>query len=278
MSRRRALTRVGLVGCGAIGTALAHAIEQDYSHAAQIVAMTDVDHARAVTLQRRLTTHPPIVSLSTLVRRSQLVIEAACGGIAARVAKLALAHDRDVVVMSSGGLLLDSSWRRAAQRSRGHLRVPSGALGGLDAVKAMAVGVIRRVRLTTSKPPRALAAAPGLRLSPTQLQHLRRPRTVFEGTPAQAVKAFPQNTNVAATLTLAALSGRRRSIPVTVRVVADPTLRVNRHEVDVEGDCGRMHCLLESRASAMNPKTSEVAIRSAISTLAQLFQPVQIGT
>ena len=272
--------QVGLVGCGAIGTALARAIERDYSHAAQIVAMTDVNHARALTLQRRLTSHPPIVSLATLVRRSRLVIEAASGAIAARVARSALARDRDVLVMSSGGLLTDASWRRAARRSRGRLHVPSGALAGLDAVKAMAVGAIRRVHLTTSKPPRALASAPGLRLSARQLLRLRRPRTVFEGTPAQTVKAFPQNTNVAATLMLAVLSGRRprRSIPVRVRVVADPALRINRHEVEVEGDCGRMRCLIESRASAMNPKTSETAIRSAIATLHQLFQPIRIGT
>ena len=267
------------MGCGAIGTALAEAVERDEGRRARIVALTDADPRAAQTLRRRLAGRAAIVSLPELIRRSALVIEAASGSIAARVARLALASHRDVLIMSTGGLLTDTSWQRAARRSRGRLVAPSGALAGIDGTKAMAVGTIRRIRLTTTKPPRALASAPWVKTRRWDLSRLRTRKTLFEGPPADAVKAFPQNANVAATLALAARSSFRSRPPrITVRIVADPSLRANRHEVDVEGDCGRLHTRIESRPSAKNPKTSEVAIRSAVVALEQLMRPIQIGT
>jgi aspartate dehydrogenase len=107
------------------------------------------------------------------------------------------------------------------------------------------------------------------------LAKLRRPRVIFEGTPAQVVQGFPQNTNVAAALTLAL--GPRAARKVRVQVVADPGLTRNQHELDVEGEGGRIQCRIESRPSA-NPKTSELAVLSAIATLARCFSRIVIGT
>lgn len=271
--------RVGLVGCGTIGTALAKTIERRYGNVATLVGLTDIVPAHARRLQRQLRSHPPCVSLALLIRRSHLVLEAASVSVATRVATAALRAHRDVLIMSTGGLLMDRSWQQAARRSRAHLYVPSGALGGVDGLKAMATGSIRRMRLTTRKPPRALAAAPGLKSKRAWLTQLRAPRVVFEGSPQRAIRSFPQNLNVAATMTLAAsgLLGASRRVPITVRIVADPSVRRNVHELEVESDAGRMLCRMESRPSS-NPKTSEVAIRSAIATVAQLFQPVRVGT
>ncbi|MBI3320067.1 MAG: DUF108 domain-containing protein [Candidatus Omnitrophica bacterium] len=274
---------VGIVGCGAIGSALADAIERDYAKIARVVALADRDRQPAFSLQQRLSNHPPIVSVGELIRRSHVVIEAAAGAVAARVARLALAQDKDVLVMSTGGLLTGrAGWRRAAATSGGRLYVPSGALCGLDGVKAMALGTIRRIRLTTSKPPRALASSAFVRSQRVRLDRLRRATVVFEGSPSDAVKAFPQNTNVAATVALACRGphrSRRSRAPVpTVRVIADPALRVNVHELEVEGDCGRLSVRVENRPSSMNPKTSELAIRSALVTLRQVFESVRIGT
>lgn len=280
---RSKISDVGIVGCGTIGSALAHAIERDYAKSAQVVALVDREERVAHSLQRQLAHHPPVVSLHELIRRSQVVIEAASVAIAARVARLALAHDKDVLVMSTGGLLTGrAGWERAAARSGGRLYVPSGALCGLDGVKAMALGTIRRIRLTTSKPPRALASSPWIRSRHVRLDRLRRATVVFEGSPAETVKAFPQNTNVAATVALACRGSRRlrRGQPPipTVRVVADPALRVNVHELEVESDCGRLSVKIENRPSTTNPKTSELAIRSALATLRQMFESVRVGT
>ena len=277
------MVRVGLVGCGTIGSQLAFALQRGYPDAARIVALHDVDRAHAMALRRRLIDAPPIVSLPELIRRSQLIVEAASADVAAQVVRRTLRANRSVFVMSVGGLLRDRSWQRLASRSRGKIYVPSGALAGLDGVKALAVGRIRRLSLTTRKPPRALASAPYVLRKHLHLERLTRPSVIFEGSPRAAVEAFPQNTNVAATLTLAASrSGVRWSddhprTRVRIRVVADPTIRVNVHELEVEGDCGRLRCRVESRPS-INPKTSEIAVRSAVATLGRLFDSVLIGT
>lgn len=267
------MVRVGLVGCGAIGSRLALALQRHYPHAARITALHDKDPRPARALARRLHPRPPLTSLSRLIRTSHVVIEAASIDAARRLLPEALRANRTIVVMSVGALLRDSSWRRLARRSRGRIYVPSGALAGLDAVKAMAVGRIRRISLITRKPPRALASAPYVRRKGLRLERLRRPLTIFEGSPRRVVAAFPQNTNVAAAAALAGRApGRTR-----VRVVADPTIRRNVHELEVTGDCGRVQVRVESRPSA-NPRTSELAVRSAVATLGRLFDSVVIGT
>jgi len=268
------MVRVGLVGCGTIGSQLARAIDRHYRHAARVVALHDSVRTHATALQRRLAHRPILCSLPQLIRKSQLVIEAASVEVAADVVTRSLRSNRDVIVMSVGGLLLDQTWRRVARRSRGRVYIPSGALAGIDGVRAMAIGKIRRVRLTTRKPPQAFAEAPYVRSRGLHLEHLTQPSIIFEGTAHRVVQAFPQNTNVAAVLTLASGVSPSRA---RIRVIADPTIHRNVHELEVEGDCGRILCQVHSDPSA-NPKTSELAVRSSIATLQRLFDPIVIGT
>ncbi len=269
------MVRVGLVGCGTIGARVALALNRKYASIARITALHDTNAAHARRLQRRLTPRPAILPLVPLIRRSNLVIEAASAAAVLPVVTQALRANRHVLVMSVGGLLGDRTWHRLARRSRGRVLIPSGALAGLDGVKAMAVGRLRRVSLTTRKPPRALADAPYVRRRGLRLERLTRPVVVFEGTPRAVVRAFPQNTNIAAALSLA--SGTSGASVARIRVVADPGTRWNVHELDVEGDCGRIRCRIESRPSA-NPKTSELAVRSAIASLGRFFDQVNVGT
>lgn len=268
------MKRVGLVGCGTIGTRLALALQRDLATEARMVAVHDLHPSRARILARRFRSHPRVCTLHELIRRSDLVLEAASADIAGEVAMRALRAHRMVMVMSVGGLVRDRRWERPLVRSRGRLVIPSGALAGLDGIKAMAMGRIRRAQLTTSKPPQALSSAPYVTKRKLALTRLKRPTVIFEGTPRAAVNAFPQNTNVAAALALAS------GVPSTrlrVRVVADPTIRRNRHELEVDSDCGQIRCTIQSLPSR-NPQTSELAVRSAVATMRQLFARVQIGT
>ena len=266
------MVRVGLVGCGTIGSRVAQALHRKYAKTARITALHDSNPAHATSLQRRLTPRPRILPLESLIRRSDLIIEAASPAIAGPLVGRALRANRDILVMSVGGLL-GGGWKKHLRGSRGRLLIPSGALAGLDGVKALAVGRLRRVSLTTRKPPRALADAPYVRRRGLRLERLARARVIFEGSPRAAVGAFPQNINIAAALALASGSSARARI----RVVADPSITRNMHELDVEGDCGRIRCRIESRPSA-NPKTSELAVRSAIAALGRFFDTVTIGT
>jgi aspartate dehydrogenase len=269
------MVRVGLVGCGTIGSRVALALNRTYRTVARITALHDTNVVHAVKLQRRLVPRPAILTLPALVKRCDLIIEAASAGAALPVATRALRAGRDVLIMSVGGLLADRSWKRLAKSSRGRMLIPSGALAALDGVKAMAVGRVRRVSLTTRKPPQALAGAPYVVRRRLQLRGLKRARVIFQGTPSDVVKAFPQNTNIAAALSLA-LGERQGAVP-RIRVIADPAARRNAHVLEVEGDSGRLLCRIESRPSA-NPKTSELAVRSAIASLDRVFGSVAIGT
>jgi aspartate dehydrogenase len=129
------------------------------------------------------------------------------------------------------------------------------------------------VTLTTTKKPASLDGAPYIKDNKIDLKALKEPTLLFEGTAAEAVKAFPANVNVAATICLAAREGE-----VRVRIIADPTIKVNRHEIVAEGDFGRITTQVENVPSPKNPKTSHLAALSAIATLRSIMEAVKIGT
>lgn len=251
------------------------ATQRYYRNAGRIIAVYDVDEDKAQSLARRLLPHPRVICCSELIENCQLILEAASAQAAAALLPQALRANREILVMSVGGLLLNTKWRSLLKSTRGRVYLPSGALAGLDGVKAMGIGKLRRIVLTTRKPPQALLGAPFLKRRHLTLSNLKGPKVLFEGSPKQVVKAFPQNTNVAAVLALA--SGSQGIAKAHIRVVADPTIKRNTHEIDVEGDCGRIRATIESQPSR-NPKTSELAIRSAIATLDRIFGKISIGT
>lgn len=268
------MTRVGLIGCGTIGSQLALSIHKDFKHAAKLVAIFDVNDGAAAELKRRAHLSASILTVPELIKKSDLVLEAASSAIVPDLVIRCLLANKDLLVMSVGGLLLKDSWRSKIKRSKSRLYIPSGALAGLDGIKAMATARLSHATLTTRKPPKALAAAPYIRQRGFGLDQLTHPMVVFEGSPREVVKHFPQNTNVAAALSLA--SGLADD-QIKVRVIADPTINRNRHEVEVEGDCGKIQVTVESRPS-QNPKTSELAVRSGVAALQRIFGQVQVGT
>jgi len=216
----------------------------------------------------------PVLPLMMLIRRSEIIVEAAAAAAVPAIASRALAAGRTVLAMSVGGLLpLRDRWARLARRG-GRLLVPSGAIGGLDAIKGARLGRLRRVTLTTRKPPHTLRDAPGVARRRLRVTRVTRPTILFDGPASRAVRAFPQNINVAATLALAGLGPAR----TRVRIIADPTVRRNIHEIEAVGAFGRLVVRTENHPSAGNPKTSELAILSALATLQQLAQPWRVGT
>ena len=119
-----------------------------------------------------------------------------------------------------------------------------------------------------------LVGAPHVEALGIKLETIEKETLLFEGTASEAVKAFPANVNVAATISLAGIGFERTK----VRVIADPTLSRNVHEITVEGEFGKLSTRVENLPSPENPKTSYLAALSAISTLKKILSPVQIGT
>lgn len=267
--------KIGLVGCGAIGTEIARAIDSKEIDA-DLVAVCDHNPDTAMALINILKKKPLKSNLDELVRLSDLVVEAASQRAVPAIARATLVKGRSLMIMSVGALADANLYREIKKLAGEHgskVYIPSGAISGLDGIKSASVGTIRKVTLTTTKNPKGLVGAPYLQEKNIDVSALKSPTLIFEGSAAEAVKAFPANVNVAATLCLAAREGE-----VKVRIVADPNINVNRHEITVEGDFGRITTKVENVPSPQNPKTSYLAALSAIATLRSIVEPVKIGT
>ncbi len=127
--------------------------------------------------------------------------------------------------------------------------------------------------MTTRKPPGGLEGSPYLVERGIKLAGLKEEREVFAGTAREACRAFPANVNVSAAVSLAGLGPDKTMI----RIMAVPGLKLNCHDVEVEGDFGRLHVHIENVPSE-NPRTGRLTTLSIIRTLQDIADPVRIGT
>lgn len=266
--------KVGIVGCGTIGTALAKALMKDLRSRADLVGLCEKNPEKARMLCSEIRRSLPVLSLEALVARCDYIIEAAHPEVAAKVATLALKNNKYVLIMSVGGLL-EFSFQKLIDKTSGRLYCPSGAIAGIDALLAAQGDRLRRVRLVTTKPPRALQGAPYFKTHPfPSFSGAAKKKLVFRGSALEASRAFPQNINVAAILSLAGLGPRKTE----VEIWASRSSRTNSHEIFIEGDFGKIRTVTHNFPSPQNPKTSYLAILSAIATLRKAFTTLRLGT
>jgi aspartate dehydrogenase len=268
------MLRVGVIGCGTIGAEICQAIDRGVVEAA-LAGVSDIDAAKAQALAQGLGARPPVLPQGELIGASELVVEAVSRAVAPSIIAACLERGRDVMVMSVGGLLerVDEFVGLARRQGR-RIYVPTGAIAALDAVKGACVASVSRVTLTTRKPPKGLEGAPYVVQNRIDLGAVREPTVIFTGPAREAVPAFPANVNVAAALSLAGIGADR----TLVRVVADPTGTRNVHEIEAEGDFGRLSVRMENVPSPHNPKTSYMAALSAIALLRRITAPLVVGT
>lgn len=256
------MRKVGVVGCGAIGGEICRAIDGGQIKA-KLQAVCDIDEAAAQRLAGSLSTKPRVTSLDELISTVDVVVEASNAKALKELLPKTIAAGKDILVMSVGGLLDLPDIFEKARKAGCRIHIPSGAITGLDGVRSAKAGQIRSARLTTRKPPKGLAGAPYVLQQGIDLESLKEEKILFEGPAREAVKGFPANVNVAAALSLAGIGPDK----TVVRIIADPNSKVNVHEIEVEGDFGRLFTRTENVPSPTNPKTSYLACLSAISTL-----------
>jgi aspartate dehydrogenase len=177
------------------------------------------------------------------------------------------------MVLSCGALLGRGDWVKLAHERGARILVPSGAIGGLDAVKGARVGRIAAVTMETRKPPGGLVGAPYIEAHGIDLARIAEPTLVFEGPATEAVRGFPANVNVLAALSLAGIGPEL----TTIRLYAVPGLGRNTHRITVEGDAGRVSIEIENIPSE-NPRTGRLSYLSAIAMLRELHATVRVGT
>lgn len=261
--------RAGIVGCGTIGGHVARFIDSG-GIPATLSGLCDKDPEKAETLATSLDNPPALYDMKRLVHHCDFVIECAAAGVVPALVELCLEHGRGLMAMSVGGLLPEHLDRFREKRQM--LVVPSGAVSGLDGILAHAAAGIDELELVTRKPPAAFADVEWVKGQGIELKKLKGETVLFEGTPEEAVRRFPQNVNVASALRLVSGFSDMR-----VRVIADPSVERNLHEITVRSSLGEITTKIQNRPSA-NPKTSALAYSSAIATLKKLFSPVRIGT
>jgi aspartate dehydrogenase len=272
------VVRVALAGAGAIGNVLLDGIAQGLAGTARVVAIGDQPERVSAVMGRAARASATLVTdLADLPRHAPLVIEAAGQEVVRRYASGWLEAGADVMVLSAGALA-DRRFRDdlvSVARARGRrLYVPSGAIAGIDGIRAAALGGLRTLRLRTTKPPRGLAGAPYVVEHGIDLDGLTERRTIFSGGVAEAVRGFPSNVNVAA---IAALAGDVAGVALDVVVVADPHAQTNVHEIEAAGEFGTFTIRLDNLPCAGNPKTSALAPLSALAMLRRLSDPLWVG-
>lgn len=266
------MIRIGIVGCGSIGTKLAKYIDVSLKDKAKVVALSDLDKAKARKIKDLLRSKPRVTEIAELVESVDLVIEAASAKVSFNVAEKAVNHGKDIMVMSTGGLLKGyGKLFELAKRKRARIYLPSGAICGLDGLKAAGFSKIRKVTLTTTKPPAGFKGAPFIIKNKIDLNKIKSDKVLFQGNALQAIAAFPANINVAATLSLSGIGPKKTK----VKIIASPQVKKNIHEVSAEGKFGKLITRTENVPSLDNPKTSCLAALSAIAMLNEILAGIK---
>jgi aspartate dehydrogenase len=273
------LIKLGIIGCGNIGRFVMENLGREEFQEFSLDVIADVPAAEP--LLRELssihscsyTTDP-----STLLdRHLDVVMEAANPSVAKRCAPDLLQSSVSMVIMSVGAFV-DRAFveeaLRAAVDGNARILIPTGAIAGLDHLKAAKLAGIDEATLTMTKAPKALVGAPHFDRHPVDLFALKEPTVVFEGSAAEAIDGFPSNVNVAVALSLVTLGPGNTK----VRVICEPTATRISTQIYARGASGELKVELVNLPSPDNPKTSYQACLSALATLKRFTDRVQIGT
>jgi len=272
VSRR---VKMGIIGCGAIGSRMAKSITTELKRHCSLTGLYDIDDVKTKALEKQLAVKRTIKnSLKELITGCDFVIEAVNSSDTKEIIRQILRAKRNILVMSVGRILNAPNLFALAAKNRCALLIPSGALCGLDAIKAASQVKISRIILTTRKPPSGFSQSIYLTKKGIDLKTIESELILYDGTVQKAVELFPQNINVAATLALA--SGAQEK--TRVRIITSPEFKTNSHEVEVYGDFGKIISRTDNVVCPDNAKTSYLAVLSAIQTLKQYFQLIKIGT
>ena len=259
---------------------IAEAVDGGSAGDIELIAVYDIIRERAERLASRLSTKPVVAkNADELIRNKavHVVIEAASQKAVKQYATKALAENKDLIVLSTGALVNEDLFSEITEQARSKGRkvyLPSGAVVGLDNIKSAALGRIDEVTLTTRKPPLSFEGAPLVQRRKIDLSTLKEPLVLYEGPARQAVKLFPQNVNVSASLSLAGVGADRTK----VRIITDPGVKEITHEIHVKGEFGELETRTVNKPFPSNPKTSYIAALSAIATLRKLSESVIVGT
>jgi aspartate dehydrogenase len=264
--------KVGLAGLGAVGLDVARRIEAGIPGLV-LAAVSVRDHAKAKRNLPQAGESIPIVSADRLAETCDVVVESLPPAMFRTVAVPAIDRGRIFMPLSVGQLLENWDLVARAKESGARILVPTGALIGLDAVRAAAEGTIHSVTMITRKPPGGLDGAAYLVARGISLENLKAPLKVFDGTAREGARGFPENVNVAAALSLAGIGPDKTRLEIW----ADPALDRNTHRIEVDADTARFAMSIENIPSD-NPRTGRIVSLSTVAALRGVVVELKVGT
>ena len=265
--------QVGVAGLGAVGRPVARALAKGVDNL-RLAAVSSRDLDRARTRMAEIAPNVSSVPAASLPEQCDVIVECVPKAAFAEVAGVAIDAGKILVTVSGAALLVHPDIIERAKVSGARIVLATGALLGLDAVRAAAEGQIEEVRMITRKPPMSLRGAPHLKRNGISIERLAEPLKVFEGTAREGAAGFPANVNVAAALGLAGIGPDRTRLEIW----ADPELDRNTHEIIVTADSARLSMKIENVPSEENPGTGKITALSVIAALRALGTPLKVGT
>jgi len=254
---------IALLGSGIIGKTIAKAVRDEIVDVHLALVMDHkMDSAKAVA---GLADAEATTTIEDILNSNvDLVVEAASQEAVRLHGIDIIESGKSLMIMSVGSLADEELLEKmldAAKEKGVKIYVPSGAIGGLDAIASASIGGLEDVTLSTTKSPKSL----GLKTTEKSV--------VYEGTADEAVKLYPANINVSAALSLVGLGFSKTKVKISI----DPEIEENVHEIDAKGKFGKIHVRVENMPSPDNPKTSYLAALSAIAMLKRISSPLEVG-
>jgi aspartate dehydrogenase len=269
----RQIFSIGIAGLGAVGGKVARALAAGIP-GLRLDAVAARDTAKAASWLAAHRVEATVVPLAELARRCDVVVECLPPARFADIAGPVIDAGKILVPLSVGTLLAHADLIDRARETGARILAPTGALLGLDAVRAAAEGEIRSVRMVTRKPPNGLEGAPYLVANNISLAGLSAPLRVFSGSAREGARGFPANVNVAAALSLAGIGPDKTSLEIW----ADPAATRNMHTIEVDADSARFTMTIEGIPSTENPRTGKITALSVLALLRGLTTTLRVGS
>ena len=247
------MRKVGIAGIGAIGSVVMEHLIKGINDL-ELVAVSE-------TSDKDLPV--PNLPLDSLYDEADILVECLPSEVAAQFAKQTLSKNKTLICISSSALLSNSE---ILDIKTGKLIIPSGAIAGLDGLRAVKQYGNVDTTITTTKKPHALAGAPFINENNVNLETIKEKTVIFEGNALEAAKGFPANVNVAATLSLLGNGPEKTK----VQIIADPGTPRTIHEISLKSDISDIKTRIENKPDPNNPKSSQLTALSIISELEKL--------
>jgi aspartate dehydrogenase len=274
--------KVGVIGYGSIGREIIAAIRRQEIPNAKIVGLFDKESQVISSVdydnnELHLFSDFKEFYNSPIYSSLDIVIECASKGAVREYGKIIIESKKDLIVLSVGAfsdIKFLSELQNLSNLNNTRILIPTGAIAGLDSIRSVKK-YLDSLSITTTKHPKSFAGAPFFKTSKIKLDEISNETVLFKGNAISAIEYFPANVNVAVSIALAGIGLEK----TRVKIIADPMISVNKHEILAKGSFGEIHIIVQNVPSPTNPKTSYLASLSAIECLRTLCnENLRIGT